>query len=72
MVQKLATQIFMGASVAFGVLGTAMVLTALNSVNGNCPKWLTQAFLISIFVILPSFAVSVALKYLSNRTNYQH
>ena len=69
MVQKIATQIFIASSVAFGVLGIALVLTALNSTNGKCPSWLTQSFLVSIFVIFPSFGVSVALKYLNWKQN---
>lgn len=66
--QKIATHIFIYASVAFGVLGILLVLTSMDT--GNDSEWqrvLAKSFMISIFVILPSFALSVAGKYLVDK-----
>jgi len=60
--QKVATKIFICASVAFGVLGILMILT---SSDGDENSIIGKLLFISVFVILPSFALSVAGKYLS-------
>jgi len=67
--QKTATRIFIYSSVAFGVLGLIMVL------NGQDPGShgsvfeivIGRLFLATIFIILPSFALSVAAKYLNGK-----
>jgi hypothetical protein len=64
MILTISRRIFMLASLTFGVLGISMVVVAWD--NGQ-PEWLVRAFVISIFVILPSFAVSLATKYLTNK-----
>lgn len=61
--QKIATRIFISASVVFGVLGILVVLTQ--------PKddgILTKLLFITVFIILPSFALSVAGKYLNGKS----
>lgn len=65
--QKVATRIFIGASLAFGVLGILMVLTGAErgSARNLIDKVIFESFLITIFIILPSFALSVAGKYLN-------
>lgn len=68
--QKIATRVFITSSIVFGVSGTIMVL--LNSGpdkpgNGLGPI-VTKLFMISIFVILTSFAISVACKYLKDKS----
>ena len=67
--QKIATRIFMYASLVFGVVGVAMVLTLPES--DNDPSMLTMVLrkmlMTTVFVILPSFALSVAGKYLSDK-----
>lgn len=54
--QKLATSVFIGASLSFAVLGIIIIL----SEPGRDDTVLTKSFMISILVILSSFAVIVA------------
>ena len=63
--QKIATRIFIAASLIFGVLGITMVLTLPE--KGDPPEWLMKAFFTTVFIILPSFALSVAGKYLNGK-----
>lgn len=62
--QKIATQIFIGSSLAFGVIGILMVVT---SSNDNENSVLSKLLFVTIFIILPSFALSVAGKYLNSK-----
>lgn len=64
--QQIATKVFIAASLTFGVLGVIMVLTGLEPDDGNTgiALILTRIFMASVFVILASFALSVAGKYL--------
>lgn len=62
--QKIATKIFICASVVFGVLGILMILT---SSDGDDNSILSKLLFITVFVILPSFALSVAGKYLNSK-----
>lgn len=69
--QKIATQIFICSSLIFGVLGILIVLLEVNE-NGASSRFdtvLLKSFMITIFIILPSFALSVAGKYLSSKRN---
>ncbi|MFA6919188.1 MAG: hypothetical protein WC244_03730 [Patescibacteria group bacterium] len=64
--QKIATHVFIYASIAFGIIGMLVVLTASGS---NQPdSYLSEVFIkllfATVFIILPSFALSVASKYL--------
>lgn len=66
--QKIATRIFVYASIVFGIIGILVVLTASGS---NTPDSKTNEILIkllfaTVFIILPSFALSLAGKYLKN------
>lgn len=61
--QKPATKIFICASVTFGILGILIVLTGSED-EGILTKLLT----LTVFIILPSFALSVAGKYLSDKS----
>ncbi len=65
--QKLATRTFIYSSITFGALGILMVLTGAEPDQNNTgfDLVITKLFVISIFVILPSFALSVAAKYLN-------
>jgi len=65
--QKIATRVFIYSSIAFGIVGILMILvggpdgnskTALNQI-------LHQLLMITVCIILPSFALSVAGKYLN-------
>lgn len=66
--QKVATKVFIVASVVFGVLGILLVLTLPgpntpdNSSGVN--MMIMRLIMATVFVILPSFALSVAGKYL--------
>lgn len=65
--QKIATKVFIYASVLFGVLGVTMILTDMEPDENNTglELVLTKLFMASVFVILSSFALSVAGKYLN-------
>jgi len=62
--QKIATKVFICASVVFGVLGILMVLT---SSDDNENSIISKLFMATVFIILPSFALSVAGKYLNGK-----
>lgn len=68
--QKTATKVFIYASIVFGVLGVAMVLTNTEPDNNNYGIELvvSKLFMASVFVILSSFALSVAGKYLNGKS----
>jgi hypothetical protein len=67
--QKLATWVFIYASLAFGILGILMVLIVADGSepSSGFDTVLIKSFMISVFIILPSFALSVAGKYLQGR-----
>lgn len=68
--QKVATRVFIYASLTFGLLGSFMVLTGTEPDENNTGLVLviTKLFMVSVFVILTSFALSVAGKYLNNKS----
>ena len=65
--QKIATRVFIGASITFGVIGVIMVLTGTDpgEKSSGIEMILSRLFMASVFIILSSFALSVAGKYLS-------
>lgn len=68
--QKIATKIFIYASIIFGIIGITMVLTG--SFGPNQPDTPLQTIFIrllmtTMFIIPPSFALSVAGKYLNGK-----
>ncbi|MDP3731170.1 MAG: hypothetical protein Q8R34_01600 [bacterium] len=65
--QKIATKIFICASVAFAIVGMLMVLTTSPESDGPNVVLLKLLFA-TIIVILTSFALSVASKYLSSKS----
>lgn len=67
--QKTATKIFIYASVAFGVIGILMILTGgLNEGEmSNHVKVLQKMLFITVCIILPSLALSIAGKYLNSK-----
>ena len=67
--QKIATRVFIYSSIAFGILGIFMVLTGMDPDENSSGLNLiiTKLFMITIFIILSSFALSVASKYLSGK-----
>lgn len=68
--QKIATRTFICASVAFGALGIIMILTDTgpDKTSYGLELVVTKLFMASIFVILTSFALSVAGKYLNGKS----
>jgi len=67
--QKIATRVFIYSSIAFGILGIFMVLTGTDPDENSTGLDLviTKLFMTTIFIILPSFALSVASKYLNGK-----
>jgi hypothetical protein len=67
--QKIATKIFISASIAFGIIG--ILLIWVGGSDGNNPSLLNQTLhnllLTTVCIILPSFALSVAGKYLDGK-----
>ena len=68
--QKIATRIFIGASIAFGVLGILVVLTSTgsNQEDSAITEILIKLLFITVFIILPSFALSFAGKYFKDKS----
>ncbi|MES2875953.1 MAG: hypothetical protein V4678_00620 [Patescibacteria group bacterium] len=67
--QKIATKLFIYASILFGILGILVVLTASgpDKQDSALSEVLIKLLFVTIFIILPSFALSIAGKYLSNK-----
>ncbi len=63
----MATRVFVCASVAFGILGMIQVLTMpdKDSDMSDFNRIVMRLLMASVFIILPSFALSVAGKYLN-------
>ncbi|MDD4931788.1 MAG: hypothetical protein PHG66_06630 [Candidatus Colwellbacteria bacterium] len=68
--QKIATRLFTYASIAFGVIGILMVLTSpgAGEMSSSLNRLFEKFLMMTVFIILPSFALSVAGKYLSGRS----
>ncbi|HSX16124.1 MAG TPA: hypothetical protein VLF40_05005 [Candidatus Saccharimonadales bacterium] len=67
--QKIATRVFICASVTFGIIGILLVLTAPgpDKPDTTLSETLIRLLFINVFIILPSFALSVAAKYLNGK-----
>jgi len=65
--QKISTRIFICASIAFGIIGLCLVLFGGPNDNAPVNQFLMRLILACIFVILPSFALSIAGKYLKEK-----
>ena len=67
--QKIATRVFIYASIAFGVIGILIVLTASgpDKKDSAISEILIRLLFTTIFIILPSFALSIAGKYLKDK-----
>jgi len=68
--QKIATRVFIYASVTFGVLGIFLVIagTGPNEKATGLDLVITKLFMATVFIILTSFALSVAGKYLNGKS----
>ncbi len=65
--QKIATKVFVCASIAFAIVGMLMVLTTSAQSEGPNIVLLKLLFT-TVIVILTSFALSVASKYLNSKS----
>lgn len=67
--QKIATRIFIYASLTFGILGILTVLTASgpDTPDTILSQILIRLLMINVFIILSSFALSIAGKYLNGK-----
>ncbi|MFZ1484044.1 MAG: hypothetical protein WAS36_03450 [Candidatus Saccharimonadales bacterium] len=67
--QKIATKVFIYASIAFGFFGILVILTASGSDEPDSALFETMMKLLfaTVFIILPSFALSIAGKYLNGK-----
>lgn len=68
--QKIATRIFIIVSLTFGILGILVVLTASgpDQPDSMVSQVLIRLLIINVFIILSSFALSVAGKYLNGKS----
>lgn len=65
--QKISTRVFICASIAFGVVGLGLVLFGGPNDNAPVNQVFMRLLMACVFVILPSFALSIASKYLDSR-----
>ena len=64
--QKIATRVFIYSSLLFGIIGILLILAGGPDTNGSLLNLVLHKLLLAtVFVILPSFALSVAGKYLN-------
>jgi hypothetical protein len=68
--QKIATKVFIYSSAVFGILGILLVFTIPGPHTDSSELNLVIMRLLwaNVFVILPSFALSIAGKYLKNKS----
>lgn len=68
--QKKATKVFTYASAVFGILGILVVVTASgpDKQDSTLSTVLIRLLFITVFIILSSFALSVAGKYLNDKS----
>jgi hypothetical protein len=68
--QKIATRVFIYASITFGILGILGVLTASgpDKPDSLLSQIIIRLLFINVFIILPAFALSIAGKYLNGKS----
>ncbi len=65
--KKLAPRIFIYASIMFGIIGISLVIFGGPDDNTQPNITLMKLLMTCVFIILPSFAVSVAGKYFGDK-----
>lgn len=67
--QQIATKIFIYSSIFFGIVGILVILTASGPDTPDSPisEILIRLLFATVCIILPSFALSVAGKYLNSK-----
>jgi hypothetical protein len=68
--QKIATKVFIYASISFGIIGLLVVLTAggPDTPDSKLSETLIRLLFANVFIILPAFALSIAGKYLNGKS----
>ena len=68
--QKMATRVFIYSSIFFGIIGILVVMTASgpDAPDSNISQILIRLLFATVFIILPSFALSLASKYLNDKS----
>ncbi|MFA6301265.1 MAG: hypothetical protein WC609_02855 [Candidatus Paceibacterota bacterium] len=68
--QKIAAKVFIYASIVFGIIGILIVITASgpDTPDSRISEILIRLLFATVFIILPSFALSVASKYLNDKS----
>jgi hypothetical protein len=68
--QRIATRIFIYASIVFGILGIVQVLTMPDKDRdmSDFNKVIMRLLMATVFIILSSFALSIAGKYLNGKS----
>lgn len=68
--QRIATRVFIYTSIAFGIIGILVVLTGSgpDKQDSALSQMLIKLLFIAVFIILPAFALSIAGKYLKDKS----
>ncbi len=68
--QKIATRVFIYSSIVFGIIGILVVITGSgpDSSDLKISEILIRLLFATVFIILPSFALSLAGKYLNDKS----
>jgi hypothetical protein len=68
--QRIATRIFIYASIVFGILGIVQVLTMPDKDRdmSDFNRVIMRLLMATVFIILSSFALSIAGKYLNGKS----
>lgn len=66
--KKIATTVFMYTSIAFGIIGITLVIFGGPDDNMQPNVTLMKLLMVCVFIILPSFALSIAAKYLDDKS----
>lgn len=68
--QKIATRVFIYSSIAFGIIGILVVATSSgpDAPDSTISQILIRLLFANVFIILPSFALSIASKYLNDKS----
>lgn len=68
--QKIATKVFTYASIIFGIIGILVIVTSSgpDKHDSVLSVVLIKLLFVTVFIILPSFALSVAGKYLKDKS----
>ncbi|MFA6355375.1 MAG: hypothetical protein WCW65_03045 [Candidatus Paceibacterota bacterium] len=68
--QKIATRVFIYSSIFFGIIGILVVITGSgpDAPDSKISEVFIRLLFATVFIILPSFALSIAGKYLNGKS----